>query len=261
MVRAIRQRSDDRPTFGPQDLVPAEQQAQRGYSHSLSGFIFSGWELGPWFCVGSGQAPQQWNAFVRLNPTQLSEPGHGFGSMLDGLAQAHHGDAWAYDDGEILIAEYRTAALARAALTQKRIRDNLPGSEPPEIAASKWLNTAGPLGRDALDGKVVLIDFWATSCGGCIAKMPEVQKLHESYADDGLVVIGVHSKSGGETCEPFVTKRGFTYPIAIDTGETAVAYGVDSLPTYFLVDRSGKVVTGYSSRLPSEQEIQRLLEE
>ncbi|MEM9354001.1 MAG: TlpA disulfide reductase family protein [Planctomycetota bacterium] len=261
VVRAIRQRSDDRPTFVPQGLVPADQQAQRGYSQSLSGFIFSGWELGSWFCVGSGPDSKQWDTFVRLNPTQLVEPGHGFGSMLDGLAQAHHGETWAYDDGELLIAEYRAAALARAALAQKRIRENLPGSEPPVITASKWLNTTGPLDRSAFDGKVVLIDFWATSCGGCIAKMPEVQKLHEAYADDGLLVIGVHTESGGETCEPFLAKRGFTYPIAIDTGETAVAYGVSGLPTYFLVDRGGKVVTGYSSRLPSEEEIQRLLAE
>jgi thiol-disulfide isomerase/thioredoxin len=115
------------------------------------------------------------------------------------------------------------------------------------------------LSLDTFHGKVVLLDFWGTWCGPCVANLPKVQALHEKYKDRGLIVIGVHSEQGGEDVPAFLKKQPLSFPIAIDTGETVKSYGIESWPTYFLIDKSGKCPSGFSSSPPSGKQIEELL--
>lgn len=268
VVRAVRQRLDSpRPTFGLADVSSQKNETRRGHTNSVAGFLLAGFEVGQWFCATSGPRSEELDCFVRLNPEELSASNNsrrkgsmGFGSMRDGLAEAFHGDRWLLDDGELLIANYLTAAQARLAIAQKKVRENLASGELPEIEAKEWLNVEAPLNRESLKGKVVLLDFWATTCGGCVIKMPEVQRLHDKFVEKGLVIIGIHPAAGGEACRPFVAEHGFSFPIAVDSGSTATSYGVDLLPTYFLIDREGKVIDGYSAKVPTEEQIKMLLQ-
>ena len=75
---------------------------------------------------------------------------------------------------------------------RRRRRLPVEGAMPPLDGATQWLNSA-PLTREALRGKVVLIDFWTYSCINCLRAMPYVKAWHEKYRDQGLVVIGVHA--------------------------------------------------------------------
>src|SRR5688572_28845841 len=63
----------------------------------------------------------------------------------------------------------------------------------PEFAPGTWLNTDTPLTRDALRGRVLLLDFWDYTCVNCIRTLPYVTAWHDRYVDLGLSVIGVHS--------------------------------------------------------------------
>ena len=103
-------------------------------------------------------------------------------------------------------------------------------------------------------GKAVVLDFWATWCAPCKIEIPWLTKLHDQYADQGLVILGISEddldlddkaalfKQKREITES-ATKLGITYPVLFDDANVAKPYGgVDALPTTFYVDRSGKVV-------------------
>lgn len=99
-------------------------------------------------------------------------------------------------------------------------------------------------------GKTVFLNFWATWCPPCRAEMPDIQKLYETYpqeGEDALIVLGVASPGlGGETSEEgikaFMEENGYTYPVLMDTtGEQFMNYGITSYPTTFMIDRDGNV--------------------
>ena len=108
---------------------------------------------------------------------------------------------------------------------------------------------------------MVLLDFWATWCGPCIKKMPEVEQLYGKYHDRGFVVIGIHSARGDETAEEFVKNAKVTFPIALDNGKTHESFAIEAVPTYILVDKKGKVARSPSHNPPTTEEIERLLSE
>jgi thiol-disulfide isomerase/thioredoxin len=115
------------------------------------------------------------------------------------------------------------------------------------------------LRRSDLQGKVVLIDFWATWCSGCVEELPAVQKLYEKYKDQGFMVIGVHSKQGGDKAEASLKEHKVTFPVVVDDDTSVNRYAVSGWPTYFLVDRQGKVTLGFLDTLPTNEQIEALL--
>jgi peroxiredoxin len=95
---------------------------------------------------------------------------------------------------------------------------------------------------DALRGKVVLLNFWATWCPPCRREMPDMQKLYQRYAAKGLVVLGV-SDEKRETVEAFLAKQSYTFPILLDPDRKVnTSYFIEGIPHSFLFDRQGKLV-------------------
>jgi thiol-disulfide isomerase/thioredoxin len=92
------------------------------------------------------------------------------------------------------------------------------------------------------EGKVVLLEFWATWCGPCRAVMPEIERLHNTYKEDGLVVLAISDESE-TTLEKHMRSTSYTYPVYRDhAGMAFGAYEVSSLPRTVLVGRNGKIV-------------------
>jgi thiol-disulfide isomerase/thioredoxin len=125
------------------------------------------------------------------------------------------------------------------------------GSVPPEPpgapAADFTLPDEGGRGTSlsSLRGKVVLLDFWATWCGPCRQSMPKLQKLHETYARQGLVVIGLNIEGRSEAVDTYIRSNGYTFQFLFDSGnwrsKTAGLYGVHSIPRSFLIDKAGRL--------------------
>ncbi len=116
-----------------------------------------------------------------------------------------------------------------------------PGTKPPEFSGStvegRRVSLAG------LQGKVVILNFWATWCRECGPEMPVLEQLHRDFAAEGLTVLGINVREGKATIQRYAKSLGLTFPLVVDPkGEIRRSYGVIGLPTTFMIGRDGRVV-------------------
>ena len=91
-----------------------------------------------------------------------------------------------------------------------------------------------------LEGKAVVINFWASWCAPCIEEVPDLQNAHTKYADDDVVVLGVNVQDSEKDALAFAERYGVTYPIVRDPNLTLYKeLGVRGLPETFFVDKEG----------------------
>jgi peroxiredoxin len=110
-----------------------------------------------------------------------------------------------------------------------------------------------PLSR--FKGKPLLLDLWATKCGGCIKEIPSFIEIHHAYADRGLVVVGISMdilyeglKGPAEAwslVNPFVEAHKVDYPILMGDDGITRRYSVRALPVTYLIDRRGRIAATY----------------
>jgi peroxiredoxin len=112
-------------------------------------------------------------------------------------------------------------------------------------------------------GKVVIVNFWGTYCGPCVAEIPDFIGLQARYGSKGLQVIGIGLDEPG-TLMKFARKNGMNYEVLIGTNATAWHYyGSTATPRTFLIDKRGRIVKIYGgpeSESFFEGEIRPLLE-
>jgi peroxiredoxin len=94
-------------------------------------------------------------------------------------------------------------------------------------------------------GRVVLLSFWATWCPPCRTEMPLMETLYRAFKEHDFEVVAVASDvQGAEVVQPFVTQLHLSFTTLLDTtGQVTRLYGVTSLPTTYLLDREGRLVT------------------
>jgi len=98
---------------------------------------------------------------------------------------------------------------------------------------------------DELRGKVVLLDFWATWCGPCIKKLPELLELHQAYSEHGLVVIGISLDTDRDALESFLEEEELPWAQHFDgKGSESPAvdrFGVRAIPSLWIIDKKGVI--------------------
>jgi thiol-disulfide isomerase/thioredoxin len=120
------------------------------------------------------------------------------------------------------------------------------GMSAPEIAAKDWLNTELPPSLSSLRGKLVLVDFWATWCGPCIASIPHLNELQNKYASQGFTILGF-TEQNRAGIEAFLKRTPMVYAIGLEGNDTFDRYGVSGIPRAFLVNETGKIIWEGSS--------------
>ncbi|MBY5814537.1 redoxin domain-containing protein [Rhizobium leguminosarum] len=120
------------------------------------------------------------------------------------------------------------------------------GKLPSFEGATGWLNSQALTPED-LKGKVVLVNFWTFACGDCVGELPKVQSWAQTYKNDGLVVIGVHSPEFAfekklSSLKRAVGSYGVDYPVAIDN-DFAIWKAFENVywPEQYVIDANGIV--------------------
>ncbi len=122
---------------------------------------------------------------------------------------------------------------------------------PQLTGAGGWIGVQSPLSLKALQGKVVLLHFWAYSCATCLGVLQELRRLERRFSEE-LVVVGVHSpkfprEREHQAVERAVRRHRISHPVLDDPDLTTWArYGIRAWPTLVLIDPKGYVVGALS---------------
>jgi thiol-disulfide isomerase/thioredoxin len=117
----------------------------------------------------------------------------------------------------------------------------------PELTKISGYINSNPITLADLKGKVILVDFWTYSCINCIRTIPYLNAWYEKYADDGLVIVGVHTpefefEKDYNNVKAAVEKFGIKYPVALDNEkQTWNTYENRYWPRKYLIDSEGYI--------------------
>ncbi len=116
-----------------------------------------------------------------------------------------------------------------------------PGMWPPPFTGQTV--TGRQMSLADFQGRVVLVNCWASWCAACGPEMPMFERLHREFATQGLAILGINVREGAEIIQRYAKKLDLTFPLVLDPkGKITASYGVIGLPTTFLVGRDGRPV-------------------
>jgi peroxiredoxin len=100
-----------------------------------------------------------------------------------------------------------------------------------------------PVSLASFKGKAVLLEFWATYCSACVADIPKLKELYAKHKDQGLVIIGVSLDDDAKALEEMIAAKAIPWPQIRNGKNGAITelFNVKGTPTYFLLDRDGKI--------------------
>lgn len=102
--------------------------------------------------------------------------------------------------------------------------------------------TGGTVSLEEHRGKVVYLDFWASWCGPCAQALPALDALRQEFPEEDFQVVAINVDGKSAAAKKFLKRRPVGYPSGLDPkGETPAQFGVETMPTSFLIDRNGTV--------------------
>ena len=186
---------------------------------------------------------QQWyisvTDFLPRRHESLSNRDSRIGALVLNLSNVRKTGSIPPDTFKIVSpAGFSTASYQKA---EKVAEALIPGEPAPEWSAVDALGQKVQLSD--FKGRIVVLDFWAEWCVPCKEAMPVMQRLHEKYADRGVTVLGIHcfAGKGGKPPMDYIRLKQFTYRQIPAGDEIAKKYKVGSLPTLYVIDKSGLV--------------------
>jgi len=106
-------------------------------------------------------------------------------------------------------------------------------------------------------GKVVLLDFWATWCGGCKHEIPWFEEFSTAYGSKGLAVVGESlDDEGWKALRPFLAQHPINYRIVMGNEAVSKQYAIDGMPDTFLIDRQGRIAAAYKSGVVDKDDME-----
>jgi peroxiredoxin len=170
-----------------------------------------------------------------------------------------------------VLGSLLTFAAATNSASQKDVKATLTEAGSRPVAPSFQLNDARgmPVKLSAFRGRPVVLNLWATECGGCKAELPTFVDLRRRYSEKELAVIGVSmdvmyedlktTAEGWARVRPFVQSHALQYTILMDDGSVERDYRVTAMPSTFVIDKRGRVAATYVGVVDSTDLLQKVL--
>jgi peroxiredoxin len=134
-------------------------------------------------------------------------------------------------------SDFKSVDIGQVSADVKALKD---GQAAPDFTLQD--STGADVRLSAYKGKVVLLNFWATWCGGCQVEIPWLMEFEKKYKDRGFVVIGISMDDDGwKSVKPYLAEKKLNYPVVIGSEKVSTSYGLGSMPMTYLIDREGKV--------------------
>jgi thiol-disulfide isomerase/thioredoxin len=111
-----------------------------------------------------------------------------------------------------------------------------------------------PVALSGLKGQVVMVNFWASWCGPCRQEFPLLDSIYKKYKSQGFTLLGLNVEPDQKLAEGFLAQTPVSFPILFDAkSETSRLYGVNAMPTTFLVDRKGNLRWMHRAYKPGDE--------
>ena len=145
--------------------------------------------------------------------------------------------------------EYPDSPVVQAMATERRIKEAVGKPFPIDFTDA---TTGTPVNAASLKGKVVVVDFWATWCGPCVAEMPKMKDLYAKYRDKGVEFVGIsldssRDQGGFDKLKAFVADNKIPWPQFYQgngwESEFSRSWGINSIPAVFIVDAAGNLAS------------------
>lgn len=154
--------------------------------------------------------------------------------------------------------------------TETQITFEILSIDPLQEFKQKWIGKPLPdfslndlqnnkLAKSLLQGKIVIINFWSTTCGPCLKEMPSLSKLADKYANQDLVFLAFPPESA-VNIQKVLSKRKFTYLVVPQAQALFSALGIKSYPFHFIVDRAGFIQDIYSGAMVNSKTNESVLD-
>src|SRR6267154_4602521 len=128
---------------------------------------------------------------------------------------------------------------------------SLMSTQAPELSLTD--SKGAPVKLSSYRGKVVLLNFWATTCGGCKVEIPWFVEFQNKYRREGLAVIGVSLDADGwKSVKPYLRQHKINYTVAVGNEDIEKRFGVEALPLTLLIDREGRIAATHSGLVDKE---------
>ena len=156
------------------------------------------------------------------------------------------------------------AAVAASVYFSSNLRRSRNSTDAPAPGITFTDLTGQTIALQALDGKVVLVNFWAAWCTPCREEIPQFMALQEKYRSQGFQAIGVSMEDPEGTLRDFCREHNVNYPVIMGNQTIAEHFGgVLGLPTTFLIGRDGRIhgkEVGATDFVKLEREIRSMLQ-
>jgi cytochrome c biogenesis protein CcmG, thiol:disulfide interchange protein DsbE len=141
-------------------------------------------------------------------------------------------------------------------LAKRANRGDLP--QAPDFAHER-LDREGTLALSSLEGKAVVLNFWASWCTPCKDEAPFLEQVWQDNRSRGLVVVGYDAKDFRRDARRFAMRFGLTFPLVFDgPGDSLEDWGVTGFPETFVLDRRGRVVQAFVGDVTSDEDKREL---